>query len=99
MLHQNSITTCLLLLQQQKSLQNDINKYCELIFCLDPIIDALNLALDDEKEGNISLVTNLSYIIEPLMQAQLINRIIVKELQGYIDRTASKCFDESYKQF
>lgn len=87
MLHQNSITTCLLLLQQQTSLQHELNRYCELIFYLDPILDLLNLPV---VENNVSLTSNLSRVIEALIQAQAVNKIIVKELQNHIDSTARK---------
>ena len=87
MLNQNTITTCLLLLQQQTSLQSELNKYCELIFYLDPILELLNLTLDQDKA---SLTSNLSHVIEALIQAQAVNKVVVKELQDHIDRTARK---------
>lgn len=85
--NQNSITTCLLLLQQQTSLQHELNKYCELIFCLDPILDLLNFPV---VENNGSLTSKLRRVIEALIQAQAVNKIIVKELQNHIDCTARK---------
>lgn len=87
MLNQNNITACLLLLQQQQSLQSELNKYCELIFCIDPILESLNLTI---AEGNDSLTVTLGNVVTALVQAQASNRIIVNRLQCYIDQITRK---------
>ena len=75
MLNQDNISNCLLLLQQQISLQNEINKYCSLMTMFDNTLDLLKIT------NTTSVNTNLDYVVAALTDAKSSNISIINELQ------------------
>ena len=75
MLNQDNISNCLLLLQQQISLQNEINKYCSLMTMFDNTLDLLKIT------NTTSVNTNLDYVVAALTDAKSSNIGIINELQ------------------
>jgi hypothetical protein len=83
MLDQNNISSCLLLLQQQVSLQNDLNKYCSLIAVFDLVLGPLNLS----NNGN-SINPDLDYVVAALTDAKSTNKSIINNLQLLVELSA-----------
>lgn len=75
MLNQDNISNCLLLLQQQISLQNEINKYCSLMTMFDNTLEILKIT------NTTSVNTNLDYVVAALTDAKSSNISIINELQ------------------
>ena len=75
MLNQDNISNCLLLLQQQISLQNEINKYCSLMTMFDNTLEILKIT------NTTSVNTNLDYVVAALTDAKSSNIGIINELQ------------------
>jgi len=76
MLDQNNISTCLLLLQQQISLQNELNKYCNLIASFEILLEPLKLS-----SNNLPINPNLDYVVAALTDAKSTNKTIIHNLQ------------------
>ncbi len=84
MLNQNNISICLLLLQQQISLQNDLNKYCSLMATFDSLLEPLQLGLSN---GNL-INPNLDYVVAALTDAKSSNKTIINNLQILVELLA-----------
>ena len=79
MLDQNNTYFCLLLLQQQITLQNELNKFCSLITTFDNFSEPLNLT-----KNLLSINFNLNYIVAALTDAKTTNENFIGELKEYI---------------
>lgn len=75
----NNTYFCLLLLQQQISLQNELNKFCSLITMFDSFLEPLGF-------GNSVLAINpdLDYISAALADAKTTNKSLIGQLQEYL---------------
>ncbi len=76
-----NMSNCLLLLYQQITLQNDLEKHCNLIKMMDSILEFMGLKLF---KGAPIINTNLDYIIAALSDAKSTNKILISELQEYL---------------
>ncbi len=81
MLDKNNIPICLLLLQQQISLQNDLDKYCNLIATFDLVLEPLELG---ESNGNL-INPNLDYVVAALTDAKSTNKTIINNLKLLVE--------------
>jgi hypothetical protein len=82
MLDQNNISICLLLLQQQINLQNELNKYCSLIATFDILLEPLELF-------NQKLINpNLDYVVAALQDATSTNKAIISNLKILVELSA-----------
>lgn len=79
MLNQNNTYFCLLLLQQQTNLQNELNKFISLITIFDSCLEPLEF-------GNNFIVVNpnLNYIASALADAKNTNKKLIDELKEYL---------------
>lgn len=79
MLNQNNTYFCLLLLQQQTILQNELNKFSSLITIFDSCLEPLDF-------GNNFMVVNpnLNYIAAALADAKNTNKKLIDELKEYL---------------
>lgn len=79
MRNQNNTYFCLLLLQQQINLQNELNKFNSLITIFDSYLEPLEF-------GNNFMVVNpnLNYIAAALTDAKNTNENLIDELKEYL---------------
>jgi hypothetical protein len=79
MRNQNNTYFCLLLLQQQITLQNELNKFCSLITIFDSILEPLDF-------GNkvLAVNPNLDYVSAALADAKTTNKSLIGELREYL---------------
>jgi hypothetical protein len=81
MLNKNNINFCLSLLQQQITLQNELNKFCNLITISNTILKPSKV-IKDFLSTNVNL--NLEFITAALQDAKVNNECIISELENYI---------------
>ena len=81
MLNKNNIYFCLSLLQQQIIIQNELDKFCNLITIFNNILKPSNF-VKDFLSTNVNV--NLDFITAALHDAQMNNEYIIGELENYL---------------
>ena len=81
MLNKNNIYFCLSLLQQQIIIQNELDKFCNLITIFNNILKPSNF-VKDFLSTNVNI--NLDFITAALHDAQINNEYIIGELENYL---------------